>query len=80
MQSELYMEQKGISFSTSSYELQLFIGMNYVMGYHRLPSIRDYWSTQPCLQGPYVSNVMPRKRFEQILATLPTFCQQLKYF
>jgi len=48
-QSELYMKQKGIPFATNEDELRAFLGICLVMGYHVLPSIRDYWSTQPDL-------------------------------
>lgn len=69
-QSNLYMEQKGEPFITDRDEIKAFLGMNLVMGYHILPSIRDYWSTQPDLQVPYVSNIMPRTRFEKIRSAL----------
>jgi len=39
------------------------------MGYV-LPSIRDYCSTQPDLQVPYVANTMTRARFETIHSAL----------
>lgn len=29
-----------------------------MMGYHVLPSIRDYWSTQPDLQVPFIANTI----------------------
>jgi hypothetical protein len=69
-QSELYMKQKGIPFQTNADELSAFFGICLVMGYHVLPSIRDYWSTQPDLQVPYVANTMPRARFETIRSAL----------
>jgi hypothetical protein len=62
-QSELYTKQKGIPFQTGAQEIRAFLGMNLVMGYHVLPSLRDYWSSDPDLQVPYIANVMPRKRF-----------------
>lgn len=48
VQSELYMQQKVTPFSTNHHELKTFIGMNYIMDYYRLLSIRDYRSTQQC--------------------------------
>ena len=69
-QSELYMHQRGVQFSTNTAELNAFIGMIYVMGYHKLPSIRDYWSTDPSCHVPFISNIMPRNRFELILSSL----------
>ena len=69
-QSELYMEQKGIPFQTDAQEICAFLGMNLVMGYHVVPSLKDYWSTEPDLQVPFIANVMPRKRFEMIRGAL----------
>ncbi|KAG8227763.1 hypothetical protein J437_LFUL005769 [Ladona fulva] len=69
-QSILYMEQKGVPFTTNSEGMKAFLGMNLVMGYHVLPKIRDYWSTNPDLSCPYLANVMPRARFEAIRSAL----------
>ena len=44
--------------------------MNLVMGYHVLPSMRDYWSSNPDLSVPFIANIMPRKRFEEIRSLL----------
>ncbi|XP_046389259.1 piggyBac transposable element-derived protein 3-like [Ischnura elegans] len=65
-QSELYMKQKGISFHTTAEEISAFLGMNCVMGYHVVPSFRDYWSSDPDMQVPYIANIMSRRRFEVI--------------
>ena len=48
--------------------MKAFFGMHVVTGYHCLPSIRGYWSSDPDLAVPYVANVMPRRRFEEIQA------------
>ena len=48
-QSELYMKQKGIPFATNEDELRAFFGICLVMGYHVLPSIRDYFNR--CFQA-----------------------------
>ncbi|GFQ71033.1 piggyBac transposable element-derived protein 4 [Trichonephila clavata] len=40
------------------------------MGVKRLPSYRDYWSTSDILHDPYVSSLMPVKRFTWILGNL----------
>jgi len=69
-QSELYMKQKGIPFATNEDELRAFLGTCLVMGYHVLPSIRDYWSTQPDLHMPFVASTVPWTRFEAIRAAL----------
>lgn len=57
--SELYMNQKGQSFSVSSEGFKAFLRMNLVMGFHVLPSIRNYWSASPDLRGPYVLQSSP---------------------
>ena len=44
--------------------------MNLVTGYHVLPSMRDYWSSDPDLSVPFIANVMPSKRFEKIRSLL----------
>ncbi|KAK2708177.1 hypothetical protein QYM36_013938 [Artemia franciscana] len=40
------------------------------MGYHQLPSMRDYWATDPDLGVSFVSSRMSRNRFEDILRNL----------
>ena len=69
-QTILYSQQKGHVFTTTLEEIKAFFGMNIVMGYHKLPSIRDYWSSDPDLGVPYIANVMPLKRFEELRAYL----------
>jgi hypothetical protein len=69
-QSELYMKQNGIPFETDEDEMRAFLGICLVMGYHVLPSLRDYWSTQPDLHVPYIANTMIRSRFETIRSAL----------
>ena len=38
------------------------------MDYHQLRSLRDYWSTDPDLAVPFIANIMPRKRCEELQA------------
>ena len=61
----LYAQQKGHVFSTSLKETKAFFGMHIVMGIHKVSSIRDYWSSDPILQVPYIAKIMPLKRFEE---------------
>ena len=65
-QTVLYSQQNGHVFTTDIDEIKAFFGMHLVMGYHVLPSLRDYWSTDPDLGVPYIANVMCLKRFEEI--------------
>ncbi|XP_039287374.1 piggyBac transposable element-derived protein 4-like [Nilaparvata lugens] len=55
---------------TTIEELKLFLGINLYMGIKKLPSYRDYWSTQPDLHDNLVSSLMPVKRFSQLLSHL----------
>lgn len=65
-QTILYSQQNGHVFTTNIDEMKAFFGMHLVMGYHTLPSLRDYWSTEPDLGVPFISNVMNLKRFEEL--------------
>lgn len=68
-----YAHQNGTVFTTDLEEITAFIGMNYVMGYHVLPTFRNYWSTEPDMGVPYLAKVMPLSRFEEIRRNLH-FC------
>ena len=72
-QTNLYQTQKQSGKSTSPIdqrELFGFLGINFLMGYHKLPSWLDYWKNDPDLGIPFVSEVMSRNRFGQILWNL----------
>ncbi|GFR31416.1 DDE_Tnp_1_7 domain-containing protein [Trichonephila clavata] len=70
-QSNPYATQSGKNFSPLTLEeLILFLAINLTMGVKRLPSYRDYWSTSDILHDPYVSSLMPVKRFTWILGNL----------
>ncbi|GFS46856.1 chimeric ERCC6-PGBD3 protein [Trichonephila inaurata madagascariensis] len=68
-----YAEQNGRLFTIDSEEMKAFLGMNFVMSYHVLPTVRHYWSTDEDMGVSFIANVMPRKRFEQIRQNLH-FC------
>ncbi|GFW12549.1 piggyBac transposable element-derived protein 2 [Trichonephila clavipes] len=65
-----YAEQNGRLFTIDSEEMKAFLGMNFVMSYHVLPTVRHYWSTDEDMGVSFIANVMPRKRFEQIRQNL----------
>ena len=65
-QTLLYSQQKGHCFTTTADKMKALFGMHLVMGYHYLPSLRDYWSSDPDLAISYIANIMPRKRFEEL--------------
>ena len=66
LQTLLYTQQKGHCFTTTAEEMKAFFGMHLVMGYHCLPSLQDYWSSDPDLAVPYIASIMPSKRFEEL--------------
>ena len=51
-------------------QLYGFIGINLLMGYHKLTSWLDYWKFDPDLSVSFVSSVTSRLRFGQILWNL----------
>ncbi|XP_060855555.1 uncharacterized protein LOC132933261 [Metopolophium dirhodum] len=51
-------------------ELKTFLGLNILMGIKRLPSYRDYWSTEPDLNDPFISKQMTVNRFGWFLFNL----------
>ncbi|KAK6173783.1 hypothetical protein SNE40_017183 [Patella caerulea] len=68
-QINLYIQQQDRRVSPlTPPELYDFVGINFLMGYHILPSWRDFWQTDFDLAVPFVSFVMPRDRFGQILS------------
>ena len=51
-------------------EMKAFIAITFNMGIVQLPSIKEYWSTNECINIPFFRSVMSRDRFEQILGVL----------
>lgn len=65
-ESNRYANQKGEVFETNSDEIRAFLGICLCAGYHVLPSLRDYWSTDPDLGVAFISKIMTRNRFAKI--------------
>ncbi|KAM7314927.1 piggyBac transposable element-derived protein 2-like [Ixodes scapularis] len=65
-----YTQQNGIASLTTNKEMKTFLGINFVMSYHVLPALRNYWSTLPDLGVPFIAAVMPLHRFEEIRSAL----------
>ena len=65
-----YTTQKGRNFEITGDETKAFLGINFIMGINKLPSLEDYWSTDKCIGNEKIQNVMPRTRFESILQNL----------
>ena len=54
-------------FAISMEEMLAFLGMHIAIGIISLPSLHDFWSTEPILQHTWFSLVMSCNRFKQIL-------------
>ena len=71
LESERYAAQNGKTFEVSMDELRAFIGVNFLMRYHKLPYLRSYCETgSPSLSVNFVANVMTKERFKEILGNL----------
>lgn len=60
-------------FTFSVDELKTFIGILLFSGYHKLPSERDYWSSEEDLGVPIIQRAMSRNRY-QLVKRLIHFC------
>jgi len=69
-QTNLYGTQNNKTLRIQREDMLIFIGINFFMGYHSVPSYKDYWSTSPDLGVKLISNAMPRNTFEKILVNL----------
>lgn len=69
-QTNLYSIQRGRPLNVKRFEILNFIGINFLMGYNKLPSWKHYWATSDDLNVPCVSNTMSRNRFDNILSNL----------
>ncbi|XP_044755093.1 piggyBac transposable element-derived protein 4-like [Coccinella septempunctata] len=55
---------------TNEEEMKAFLGINIFMGIKRLPSIKDYWSSNEEIRDNYISSIMPRNRFMWMLGNI----------
>ena len=69
-ESERYAEQSRRTFQISTAEISAFLGINILMGIHKLPSMKDYWSVEEGLGNILIQNTMTRSRFLEILQNL----------
>ncbi|CAF1411735.1 unnamed protein product [Adineta ricciae] len=53
-----------------STQIYSFMGILLIMGFHKLPRIRDYWSNDRNLFTPTVANVMTRAEFQRIFSNI----------
>lgn len=64
--SNTYANQKNISVQITRQHLYRFIGIHILSGYHTVPHIQHYWSSQPTLGVPIVKQSMSRQMFQKI--------------
>ena len=57
-------------FQTTLEEMCAFLGINILMGIHKLPKMRDYWSVDEGLGNTLIQKTMTRDRFLEILQNL----------
>ncbi|XP_054719241.1 piggyBac transposable element-derived protein 3-like [Uloborus diversus] len=70
-QTNLYATQMQKPFTPLELkEFLRFLAINLLMGIKRLPSYRDYWSSDPDLNDPFISRQLSVKRFSWILSHL----------
>ena len=69
-QTNLFAAQSGVVFQTTKEEVMCFLGINYLMGYHQLPTIYNYWSGENDLSVPIVAENMTRDRFRVLRMNL----------
>ena len=69
-ESERYAEQNGRMFQTTLEELCAFLGINILMGIHKLPKMRDYWSVDEGLGNTLILKTTTRDQFLDILQNL----------
>ena len=55
---------------TNEQEIKHFLAINLMMGIKKLPSYKDYWSSDPALRDVYISSIMSRNRFSWLLSNV----------
>lgn len=55
---------------TNVEEIRLFLAINLMMGIKKMPSYKDYWSSNSALRDTYISSVMARNRFSWLLSNI----------
>ena len=65
-----YASQNGKTFFVSLDKLWAFIGINFVMGYHEIPTLRSYWEIGNVSIWINYKGEMTRERFKVIINNL----------
>ena len=66
METNRYATQKGHNFETTVDKMKVLLGINFIVGINKLPSLEDYWSTDKCIENEKFQNVMTRTRLQSI--------------
>ena len=69
-QSNLYAKQNNRSLEFTTDGLLASIGIIIIMGFHKLPSLRLYWSQNPNFSTQCVNSVLTLKRILKILRNI----------
>lgn len=71
VESERYATQNNVNnFNLTGKEFDAFLGILIITGFHPLPSLRMYWSTDQNLHVGRIAKIMSLRRFLQILRYL----------
>jgi len=70
-QTNIYGQQNNKNWTIINIsDIKIWIAINILMGYHKLPSYRNYWSKDPNFNVPIVSEAMSRNLFSKILSNI----------
>ncbi|KAG5883954.1 hypothetical protein JTB14_031779 [Gonioctena quinquepunctata] len=69
-ESHIYAQQRGLTFDTTIEEMKAFFEFLIIMGFHNLPSIRLYWSTDQNMRVSRIANTISLKHVSTILRYL----------
>lgn len=67
--SNTYVNKKNILICITKEQMYRFIGILILSGYHTVPHIQHYWSTQQTLGVPIVKQALSRNMFQTIKKT-----------
>ena len=57
METNRYATQKGRNFETTEDEMNALLGINFIMGINKLPSLEDYWLIDKYIGNEKIQNV-----------------------
>ena len=69
-ETNFYAAQKGCRFLTNHDDLKAFLGINYLMGINKFPSVANYLEVGHYIVNDWIKNLMTGQRFQDILQNL----------